>query len=275
MDRKSRVHLEERLVEGRWLGEELLSSAKEESLRIGESLWMTLVRLHYLSQEDIMLFFSCESGIPYVRVADYTVRPEILDILDHSFCVQHLLFPLFRVGGTLYVASTNPFDASIVDAVAHMSGMNAEFLLATAESIRTAQDSYWYLEEGMFAAEEFVAGPERRLHGVSLCRKSERLPFKVPVTLSPKGDDLGLNIAGTVEGVTRDITKDAQALGIESPVYLPPGLPIYIAFKLPERTLSCEADVVNCRVEKGRKYLAGIALTAISPGDKDEMAKLI
>jgi hypothetical protein len=264
MDHKQKLFLEERLVEGRWLSEERLASAQEEAMRAGESLWVELVKLRFLSQEDIMMFFSCESGVPFVRISDYSLRDELLDVLDHAFCIQHLLLPLFKVGETLYIASCNPFDASVVDAAARMSGLNVEFLLATADSIRAAQDSRWRIDASMFAAEEFVSHTRKKLHGMTLCRKVERLPLKLDVRVLIPGEDIAFNNVACLNAVTTDITGDASAIGLEAALYLPPQLAVTIEFKLPTGPVSCEAQVLNCRMEKGCRYFAGIALTGVT-----------
>ena len=57
--------LEQKLIQDKWVTTEQLALAAQESKRIGKSIWVTLVRLGILSEEDIAIFFAQESGIPY------------------------------------------------------------------------------------------------------------------------------------------------------------------------------------------------------------------
>ena len=270
MSGRNEKELEGRLVEGHWLSGQLLDAALEESERTGHSVWFCLVKLRYLTQEELMKFFACESGVPYVRVQDYTLKAELMDLLDHEFCIQNMLLPLFRVGDRLFVACTNPFDASLVDAVSRMSGMNVEFLISAPEAIRAAQDSWWSLEERMFRAEEFITRSRRRLYGVSLCRKAERRALKISLRLAVKGEEVTFS-SPSLEGITTDISGDGSAAGIEGDQYLPPGLTVMVGFKTPGGTVEAEAEVVNCRMERNGRYLSGIMLKGLSEEQKKKI----
>lgn len=273
MEQKTKT-LEARLVEGRWLSADRLDAARQDSLQSGHSVWYSLVKLRYLSQEDLMIFLACESGIPYVRIEDYAVQEEVLSLLAPEFCVANSLFPLFKVKETLFVASSNPFDAAAADAVSRMSGMGAEFLISTVSSIRSAQEAYWNLEERMFEAHRF-AGRRLALQGVGYRRKSERLCVRLPVVITVEEASFVLSGLCCVNGTTTDISQDAAAAGVETGVYLAPGLPLSIEFKTEKAPVIAKAQVCNCRMEKGCRYLAGIALNFIKPGDRERLLELV
>ncbi|MGE5307488.1 MAG: PilZ domain-containing protein [Deltaproteobacteria bacterium] len=270
MDGRGKNGLEQRLVEGKWLSGPLLETALEEAERSGHSVWFCLIKLRFLTQEELMKFFACESGVPFVRVQDYAQNAELMDLLDHEFCVQNILLPLFRVGKTLFVACSNPFDAGIADAVSRMSGMNAELLIASPDAIRAVQDSWWNLDEKMFRAEEFITRSHKRLYGVSLCRKAERIALKIPLHLTVKGEEVAFN-SPALEGASTDISGDVSAAGIESSHYLPPGLVVQVGFKTPGGTVEAEAEVVNCRMERNGRYLSGIVLKGLSEEQKKKI----
>lgn len=271
MSREPRIYdttLEEKLVDGKVIGESLLASAREESLRTGHSVWYCLVQLRYLTQEQLMMFFARESGVAYVRISDYAVQEEALTALEPAFCVSNALFPLFKVAGTLYIAASNPRDASLADACGRMSGMNVELLMASAASIHAAQDAYWNLDERMLEAHVLVADSPNRLRGVSFYRKAERIPARIPVSVIIAQDTFVLSGQCRFDAVTTDFSRDGSSVGLETMLYLPPQLALRVEFKVQKETVGCGAKVVNCRMEQGARYLMGLELVFQSEADK-------
>lgn len=267
--------LEEKLVDGKVIGEALLESAREEALRTGHSIWYCLVQLRYLTQEQLMMFFARESGVAYVRISDYAVQEEVLNVFEPAFCINNVLFPLFKVGGTLYIAASNPLDASVVDACGRASGMNVELLMASAASIRAAQDAYWNLDERMLEAHVFVADSHSRLRGVSFYRKAERIPARMAVSVIIAQDAFVLSGQCRFDAVTTDFSKDGSSVGLQTTVYLPPQLALRVEFKVQQETVGCRANVVNCRMEQGSHYLVGLELVFQSDADKAKIVDIL
>ncbi len=114
--------LENKLVEDKWITNEQFYLARQESYRTGKSIWAILVKLGYLSEEDISLFFSQESNIPFIKISDYQIKQETLDLIDENFCIQNLIIPLFKVKDVLFVACSNPLNTSLMEALAKMTG---------------------------------------------------------------------------------------------------------------------------------------------------------
>ena len=267
--------LEQRLVDGKWIGEALAESARAESLRTGHSFWYCIVQLRYLNQEELMRFFAGEGGVPYVKISDYAVQGEILKALEPGFCIDNTIFPLFAVGGILYIAAANPFDASLVDAAGRMSGMNVELLMASAASIRAAQDEYWNLDERMLGAHEFLTASRNRLRGVGFYRKTERVPVRIPIVLISDQDAFVVSGNCRLDAFTTDLSRDGSSAGVETVLYLPPKLPLRVEFKTVRETVGCAASVSNCRMEQGQRYLVGIELVFRSGGEKAKIVALL
>ena len=269
------MELENRLVEGGWVNAAQLERAREEASASATLLWFSLIKLGYLSETDIMRFFSCESGIPYVTVSDYRPDEQLLRLLGADFCVQNLIFPLFSVGKSLYVACSNPFNSSVLDSLSRMSGMEVEPLIASAASIRAAQDSFWRLDEKIFEAQEYVTRNKRRLSGVSLFRGSERLPLDIPLTIWAQSESFRLSASGSIVAATRDITADGSAVCCTAGVFLPPQLPCNLLFNLGSGDMQVQGMVANCRIEKAGDYYIGIQFNNINDREKKSLLGLV
>jgi hypothetical protein len=271
-------NFESRLVEDNWITLEQLMLARQESEKIEKSLWIALVKLGYLSGEDITLFFAQESGISYVKISDYRINQDLLVLLDEDFCIQNCVFPLFKVGNRLFVACSNPLNTALIDSLAKMSGCAIEPLISSTYDILEALDLYWRLEEKIFEAGKFIVS-KNPLEGLSLWRQAKRLPLRVPVTIRSEYEPIVRSDA--IEGITRDISDNGTSVGAEIPLFLPQGLKVSLDFNLEEtdqdstaRIFKAKGAIVHSHMEKGGCYFLGIKLTQIQDAERSQLLKL-
>ncbi|HCD38239.1 MAG TPA: hypothetical protein DEQ77_05905 [Candidatus Omnitrophica bacterium] len=271
--------LENKLVDGHWVRKEQFEAARQEAAKTNKSVWSMLVKASYLSLDDLSIFFAQESGIPYVRISDYKIKPEVLALLDEDFCRQYILIPLFKIKDTVYLACTNPFDAELTDTLPKTLGCAIEFLLAPPRSIAAALDASWGPEEKTFILEKSIV-QQKPLQGLTFWRESQRLPLTIPMSLSIEDEALSLPYATPIDGYTRDISHNGTAIGLEVFLYLPKGVNIALEFR-PEASLfssgysiKTKGEIVYCRMEKGRQYSLGIKFTEITSEAREQLFKL-
>lgn len=271
--------LENKLVENHWVRQEQLEAAKQAAAKTKKSVWTMLVKANYLSLDDLSIFFAQESGIPYVRISDYKIKPEVLSLLDEYFCRQHILIPLFKIKDTAYIACSNPFDAELTDTLPKILGCAIEFLLAPPLSIAAALDTFWGPEEKTFILEKSIV-QQKPLQGLALWRESKRMPLAIPMSLSIEDSALSLPHGAPIDGYTRDISHNGTAIGLEVFLYLPKGINIALEFR-PEASLfssghsiKTKGEIVYCRMEKGQQYFLGIRFTEITSESREQLFKL-
>jgi len=286
--------LENKLVQDNWITNEQFYLAKQESYRTGKSIWAILVKLGYLAEEDIILFFSKESNIPFIKISDYKIKQETLDLIDENFCIQNWVIPLFKVGDVLFVACSNPLNASLMESLAKMSGCLIEPLMATAHSILGALDLYWRIEDKIFEAGEFII-KQNPVQGFSLWRESERLPLKIPVSIKIKDESVVVRSSVAIECNTHNISKDGTAVGLEMSLFLPKDLKVSLKFNPRKNSsiateiltpslkgigraipvgLEAKGKVVHCHMEKEMHYFLGIKLIEIQDEIRNVLLKL-
>jgi hypothetical protein len=213
-----------------------------------------------------------------VKISDYKISQQTLNLLEENFCLQNLVIPLFRVEETLFVACSNPLDTALLDSLNKMSGYSIEPLIATADSILKALDLYWRLEERGFAIAEFVTKQDS-INGLGLWRESERLSLRLPVFVRLSEEPVILSSGRTIEGSACNITKDAAALGLELPLFLPKGLKIELEFSIdqdkaePSR-LEARGVIVHSRMRGKKQYSCGVKFLDISQQSRNQLLKL-
>jgi len=271
--------LETKLVEDKWITNEQFYLARQESYRTGKSIWAILIKLGYLAEEDIILFFSKESSIPYIKISDYKIKQEILDLIDENFCIQNLVIPLFKVQKVLFVACNNPLNASLIDTLAKMTGCVIEPLITTAHSILGALDLYWRMEDKIFEAGKFII-KQNPVQGFSLWRESERLPLKIPVSIKIEDESVVVRSSVAIEGNTHDISKGGTAVGLQLFLFLPKGLKVFLKFNpgknssIATKILEAKGEVVHCHIEKEMHYFLGIKFIDIQDEVRNALLKL-
>lgn len=258
-------NLEDKLVKDRVLTKEQYNRAKEEAYRCQKSFWSMVVKLGFLSADDLTVIFAQESGIAYARIADYRLDPEVMKLLEEDFCRQNSIIPLFKINGVLFTACANPLDTAFMDNLARISGLEIEPLFAPEEAITKALDSYYGPQDKAFSCARLII-QQPALEGLPFWRESERLSLNIPVSITIADTSLVNPCAQPIESFSRDISRNGAALGLEILFYLPKGAKISIDFKPPQspQPIKAKGEVIYCRMEKGKNYFLGIKFSQIS-----------
>ena len=268
-------NIEDRLVRDRILTKEQYNRAKEEAYKCQKSFWSSLVKLGFLSGDDLTVIFAQESGVPYARISDYKLNPEVMKLLEEDFCRQNSVIPLFKINGVLFSACANPLDTAFMDNLARILGLEIEPLFAPEEAIIKALDSYYGPQDKAFSAVELII-KQPALEGLPFWRESERLSLNVPVSITIDDTSLVNPCCQPIESFSRDISRNGAALGIEILFYLPKGAKISIDFKPPQspQPIKARGEVIYCRMEKGKSYFLGIKFSQISSQSLAQLLKL-
>ncbi len=127
--------LESKLINCGLITAQQALQAEKEALACGKALCATLVKLGFVTEEEMAIFFANESSIPYIRVSDYCVSWEVLATLDENFCRQYLVIPVFKIKEVLFVAVSNPLDTALMDNLFKINGCDIEHLIASCSQI--------------------------------------------------------------------------------------------------------------------------------------------
>ncbi len=259
-------HLADKLIEAGLIDIARLNQARVESGMSGQSIWVYLVKNGMCTEEDLMRFFAAQANVPFVSVREYSVKQEVLNLVEEYFCREHVCIPLFRVGDVLYLACRNPFDAMLLDSVHRITGLAVEPLLAAHSAILEALDHYWRLDESYFEVRGYIGG-QGSVKGIPFCRESERLPVSLPVSIGFVAPaEVTVTDNALLRGTVRDISGTCSAVGIALPVYLPRSITLELKIDCGRSAGSAEVDVrgevIHC-FYKQKQYIIGVKLEAL------------
>ena len=138
----ARVHLGEMLRREGLIGDDQLRSALGYQRRWGIRLGEALLRLRLVDEDALLATVARQLGIPYVRVGDTVVDPDILAMLPERVIRRCRALPLeleADAGRTrLLVAFAQPDDLHALDEVVFAAGLDVSPALAGEDDLARA-----------------------------------------------------------------------------------------------------------------------------------------
>jgi type IV pilus assembly protein PilB len=115
---------------------EQLSKALDDARNGGNRLGYSLVKLGFLSEQDLVRALARQHRIPAVDLERVKLDPRILKLVPPEIAVKHQVLPLRRVGRTLTVAMANPTDLGVLDDLKFVTRLDIEPVIAGDFSLR-------------------------------------------------------------------------------------------------------------------------------------------
>lgn len=127
------------------LEEALVTKAQlEECMELqrttGQSLPLLLVGMGYLNEEDLVVAYSENLGIPHIRIANCNISKEVLEQIPETLARQYLMLPISITGNTLTLAMADPLNIMAIDDVRMITRYEIEPVVAILSELREAID---------------------------------------------------------------------------------------------------------------------------------------
>lgn len=131
------------LIRNKLLSAEQLQKAVTEQKMNRERLPATLIRLQYITQEELAAFQSRQYGAPLIDLAEFEVDLNVVKLISADVVQKYHVVPISRAGATLIVAMSDPSNIFAIDDIKFMTGHNVEVVVATEGAIKNAIDKYY------------------------------------------------------------------------------------------------------------------------------------
>jgi type IV pilus assembly protein PilB len=208
---------------------QILAEQKKSTERLSD----IVVRLGYMSEEDMMLAQSRHYRIPAVPFPESTVPPEILRLIPSAIARKHEVIPIGRSAGALTLAMVDPTNLAAVDDVTFRTGMRVFPVICRPSAIRAAiEQSYEAprsnLASALSEAEAETTGASPQEVGMSaleLRASAEHVPVvrlvnmilldaiqrgASDIHLEP--DERAFHVRCRVDGILQDVMSPAKRL---------------------------------------------------------------
>src|SRR5579862_3185310 len=104
---------------------------KDTNCRLGSAL----VKLGFLSDEDVTNFLSRQYGVPAINLSYFEIDPSVVKLIPYETAKRYQILPLSRVGASLTIAMVDPTNVFAMDDIKFMTGFNIEPVVASESSI--------------------------------------------------------------------------------------------------------------------------------------------
>lgn len=123
------------LVERGMISRAQLDAAIAEQRSTGERLDQALVRLGFVTRAQVTTAIGDQFQMPVVDLAGLSVDPKVLACLPAKLVYRQNCAPIARHDGTLTVATSDPFELSVLDELRLLTGCSIELVLADEDEL--------------------------------------------------------------------------------------------------------------------------------------------
>ena len=132
------ANLGDLLVRENLISRQQLRQALEYQRVHGGRLGYCLIRLGWVSGEDISAILCRQFGLPSINLPFFKVDPSVVKLIPPETARKYQVLPLSRKGSTLTVAAIDPTDVLAMDDLQFMTGFTIEPVVAAESAIRAA-----------------------------------------------------------------------------------------------------------------------------------------
>jgi type IV pilus assembly protein PilB len=123
------------LVKEKVITLEQLEQATKLQKESHSRLASALVKLGFLSDEDVTNFLSRQYGVPAINLSYFEIDPAVVKLIPYETAKRYQILPLSRVGASLTIAMVDPTNVFAMDDIKFMTGFNIEPVVASESSI--------------------------------------------------------------------------------------------------------------------------------------------
>jgi type IV pilus assembly protein PilB len=131
------------LVKENLITQQQLKEALEFQRVNGGRLGNCLIKLSFVTDDEITAILSRQYGVPSINLSFFDVDPSVVKLIPVETAQKYQILPLSRVGSTLTIAMIDPTNVFAMDDIKFMTGFNIEPVVASETAIRDAIDKYY------------------------------------------------------------------------------------------------------------------------------------
>ncbi len=116
--------------------EQLNNSLTEQRAGGSKLLGEILVERGFCTDDQITECLAAVYGVPYAKLEPRIADPKVVEALPREYIEKHLVFPLFKIRGTLTVAVTEPTNLFLIDELHALTNLEVQVVATSAKDVR-------------------------------------------------------------------------------------------------------------------------------------------
>jgi type IV pilus assembly protein PilB len=168
----------------------------------GGKLGLNLVKLGFVTDEEITSLLSKQYGVPSINLSQFEIDAAVIKLIPADTAQKYQIIPLSRSGATLTIAITDPTNVFAMDDIKFMTGYNVEPVVASETAVTEAIKRYYPA-----TAQKPSAGPGM----ISMTAPPAAKKVEKPKPKQPQ-QEADLTKAATLEMVTKALEETTAAV---------------------------------------------------------------
>src|SRR6266850_92489 len=207
--------------------DQAIKAQKASNCRLGSAL----VKLGFLTDEDVTNFLSRQYGVPAINLSYFEIDPSVVKLIPFETAKRYQILPLSRVGASLTIAMVDPTNVFAMDDIKFMTGFNIEPVVASESSIiegiekaygTTQQEDLEQVMQSMTEvsdADVELQSEEAEMELADLERAADEAPIVKPYGMVLVTGPTGSGKTNTLySSIARLNTPDTNIMTAEDPV---------------------------------------------------------
>jgi type IV pilus assembly protein PilB len=137
------LKLGELLLRNKLITKDQLDKALELQKTNNSKLGYNLVKMGFVSDEEIATCLSKQFGISAINLSHFEIDQTVLDLVPVEVCRKYDLIPVNRTGAVLTVAMSDPTNIRAMDEINFICGYQVEPVVASEYAIKESIDKYY------------------------------------------------------------------------------------------------------------------------------------
>ncbi len=130
-------HLYAILAESHSISPQSLDKAVSVAEEQGSSLFSVILEQEIMPEKDFLQIVSKALGLPFELIDKATIDHRVNFTIPEAFARERLVLPLFKLGNTLSVAITNPFDIHLMEDLAMITKLEISPIITLRSGIES------------------------------------------------------------------------------------------------------------------------------------------
>jgi type II secretory ATPase GspE/PulE/Tfp pilus assembly ATPase PilB-like protein len=127
--------------------DEYISYALQEQKITREKIGEILERLGFVTENDIVVALSQQSGVPYIDVDAILPEENVLKLFNKKLCLNNTFLPFRKTDNLLEIAAHNLIDEKLGQNISRQTGLLPKFYISERKKIIRAINKFYYFLE--------------------------------------------------------------------------------------------------------------------------------
>ena len=137
------VRLGELLTKASLISQDQLKEALRVQKETGGKLGETLIKLGFVSDEDITECLSQQFGVPSINLQHFEIDSSVIKLIPADVARKYNILPVNKTGATITIAMADPTNVFAMDDIKFMTGYNVEPVVASETAVVDAILRYY------------------------------------------------------------------------------------------------------------------------------------